>query len=246
MHRQLLMAAALLAAFSEARAQDPFGPRPGVTITPFEFGTAASYGTHSAGRSRYPGPYVYPDAELAAQLIEVIGTGLADLVGERLVESERFRVYERRQLEAVQREQELDRGDDDSIARARYLITGSISLLGNDDQDITGIVAGAAAGTLGLGRGLSALFANTSRTMMRVTVRVVDTHSGEVIGGFTSEGRSRKRWGGTLASIGAGGVKVVGVNNRNFRETAIGEAADRAASDIAERLIAMRAERLRP
>src|SRR5687767_8946755 len=138
MHRQLLMAAALLAAFSEARAQDPFGPRPGVTITPFEFGTAASYGTHSAGRSRYPGPYVYPDAELAAQLIEVIGTGLADLVGERLVESERFRVYERRQLEAVQREQELDRGDDDSIARARYLITGSISLLGNTTRTSPG------------------------------------------------------------------------------------------------------------
>lgn len=246
MHRQLIIAAASFVAFTEATGQDPFGPRPGVTITPFEFGTAASYGAHTPRPSRYPGPYAYPDMEIAAQLIEAIGVGVADLVGERLVASERFRVYERRQLEAVQREQEIDRGDDDDIARARYVITGSISLLGNDDKDITGVVAGAAAGRLGLGHGLSALLGNTSRTTMRVTVRVIDSRSGEVIGGFTSEGQSKKRWGGTLASIGAGGVKVVSANNRNFRETAIGEAADRAASDIAERLIAMRAQRLRP
>ena len=246
MHRPLYVAAASLVAFSGTGAQDRFGPRPGVTITPFEFGTAASYETRGTRSGRYPGPSVHPDMQVAAQLIETIGTGVADLVGEGLIESERFRVYERRQLDAVLREQELDRRDDDDIVRARYVITGSVSLLGNEDKDLSGILMGAAAGSLGLGRGLSAVFGNTSRTTMRVTVRVVDTHSGEVIGGFTSEGRSAQRWGGTLVSIGAGGAKIAGVNSRNFRETAIGEAAERAASDIVERLIAMRAQRLRP
>ena len=246
MYRQIAIHALMFLAWSPMSAQDPFGPRPGVTVGIFELGAATAYGTVASHPRRYPGPYSHPDMELAAQLVGVIGTGVTDLVVEKLIESERFRVYERRQLESVQREQRIEPDERDAIARARYLITGSISLLGNDDQDVGGMVAGAAGGALGLGSGLSALFANTSRTTMRVTVRVVDNHTGEIIGSFTSEGRSKKRWGGSLVSLGAGGAKMAHVNNKNFRETAIGEAADRAATDVAERLIAMRAQRLRP
>jgi curli biogenesis system outer membrane secretion channel CsgG len=146
----------------------------------------------------------------------------------------------------VQREQAIDRSNSDSLEGARYLVTGSISLLGDDDRDIGAVVAGAAGRSLGLGAGLSALFTNTRRTTMRVTVRVVDNRTGEIIGSFTSEGRSKTRWGGSFASIGSGGMKAGSMSSRNFRGTAIGEAGDRAASDIAEHLIAMRAQRLRP
>lgn len=244
MQRQLYIAAASSLALATAGAQERFGPRPGVTVTVFEFGSAAAHAV--AASRRYPGPYGHPDAELAAQFVDAVGTGVADLVVEKLIASDRFRVYERRQLEAVEREQRIEHDDQDDVNRARYLITGSISLLGNDDRDIGAIVAGAAGGALGLGTGLSALFTNTRRTTMRVTVRVVDSRTGEIIGSFTGEGRSKKRWGGSFLSVGAGGIKSGSMNNRNFRETAVGEAGDRAASDIAERLIAMRAQRLRP
>ena len=244
MHRHLLIAAASGLALSAASAQEPFGPRPAVTVTAFDFGTVAAYGT--AGRGRYPRPSAHPDAELAAEFISAVGTGVSDLVVERLIESQRFRVYERRQLDAVEREHAIDAQDSDEIERARYVITGSISLLGNDDQDISGAIAGVAAGAVGLGTGFHLGALNTSSTTMRVTVRVVDTRTGEIIGGFTSEGKSRKRWGGGFLSVGSGGIKGAQVNNKNFRETAIGEAGDRAAMHIVERLIAMRAQRLRP
>lgn len=244
MHRQLSIAIVSTVACATVNAQEPYGPRPGITVTVFEFGGAAAY-PQPAGR-RYPGPYGDPNMDVAAQFISAVGTGVADLVVEKLIASERFRIYERRQLEAVEREQHLDAGDRDTLDRARYLVTGSISLLGNDDLDISAIVAGAAGGAIGLGTGLSALFSNTRRTTMRVTVRVVDTRTGEIIGSFTSQGRSKKRWGGSFLSVGAGGVKSGSMRSRNFRETAIGEAGERAAGDIAEHLIAMRAQRLRP
>lgn len=244
MQRRLYIAAASSLALATAGAQEQFGPRPGVTVTVFEFGGAAAHAP--AASRRYPGPYGHPDGESAAQFVGFVGTGVADLVVEKLIASERFRIYERRQLEALEREQDIQHDDQDDIERARYLVTGSISLLGNDDHDLGAMVAGAAGGALGLGTGLSALFTNTRRTTMRVTVRVVDSRTGEIVGSFTSEGRSRKRWGGSFLSIGSGGIKSGSVNNRNFRETAIGEAGDRAANDIAERLIAMRAQRLQP
>lgn len=244
MHRQLICAALFSVAMASARAQEPYGPKPGVTVTVFELGAAASHAR--ATSRRYPGPYDHPDAEMAAQFVDAVGTGVADLVVEKLIASERFRVYERRQGETMQREQAIERGDRTDVERARYLVTGSISLLGDDDRDIGAIVAGAAGQSLGLGAGLSSLFTNTRRTTMRVTVRVVDTNTGEIIGSFTSEGRSKTRWSGSFASIGSGGVKAGSMASRSFRATAIGEAGDRAASDIAERLIAMRAQRLRP
>lgn len=244
MYRRILVASLLASA--DASAQEPFGPRPGVTVTVFEFGAVATHAAAAARPQRYPGPYAYPDAEAGSRFLTAVGTGVSDLVVEQLIASERFRVYERRQLEAVRREQHIEANYQDRIERARYVITGSISLLGNDDKDIGGMVAGAASDALGLGRGLSALFTNTSRTTMRVTVRVVDSQSGEVIGSFTSEGHSRKRWDASFLSMGAGGTKGGSLGSKNFRETAIGEAGHRAATDIAERIIAMRAQRLRP
>jgi curli biogenesis system outer membrane secretion channel CsgG len=174
--------------------------------------------------------------------MQTIGIGVADLVVQKLVESERFRVYERRQLDAVQREQSLQGDDVDEIERARYVVTGSISFLGHGDQDIGMLLADAASGMLKLGAGRL----SRSGTTMRVTARVVDTRTGEIIGSITGQGKSNKRIGGSILVLASGGLLGGNVTNSNFRESAIGEAADRAAKDVGERLIAMRAQQLRP
>ena len=56
--------------------------------------------------------------------------------------SERFRVFERRLLDDVSREQRLSDADGDSIARARYIVTGSVSQLGSNDKNFGALLAG--------------------------------------------------------------------------------------------------------
>lgn len=75
---------------------------------------------------------------------------------------------------------------------------------------------------------------------------MVDTRTGEIIGSFTGEGISNKRWDVKLFGIGPGGFGGAKSVDSNFRETAIGEATTRAAAAIANRVVALRATRLRP
>jgi curli biogenesis system outer membrane secretion channel CsgG len=223
-----------------AECQPPASQRPSITVAVFEFGTVSPriHGDHGRG-SRRRDESDYQGSAFA----EAIGTGAADLIVEKLVESERFRVFERKQLEAVTREQRLD-DEEDSLARARYIVTGSVSHLGTNDKNVGGLLTGFASGMLF--RGLGAIRTNQSSTTVHLTARVVDTRTGEIIGSFTGEGESKKRWGVDVLGAGRGGLGATTVSDRNFRETAIGEATARAAAAIAEGVVALRATRLRP
>jgi curli biogenesis system outer membrane secretion channel CsgG len=227
-----------------ADAQPPVSERPTITVAVFDFGTVSTpvRGEYRP-RGRHGEQNGYGSYEAAA-FAEAIGTGVADILVEKLIESQRFRVFERKLLEDVMREQKLSEADADSIARARYIITGSVSHLGSNDKHLGGLLAG--FGTAVLFRGLGMINTNQSFTTIRLTARVVDTRSGEIIGSFTGEGRSKKRWGVNVFGAGRGGLGGAHGGDRNFRETAIGEATSRATETIAEHVIALRATTLRP
>jgi curli biogenesis system outer membrane secretion channel CsgG len=240
MHRLLVVFLAVAMSAAAAPAQAPMSQRPALTVAAFEFGTVATQiNSDPRTRRRMEHAGVHDGNAFA----EALGTGVVDLVVEKLIESQRFRVFERRQLEAVRREQQLDGGADDMIARARYLVTGSISRLGLNDKEIGGLAAGLGSAAL-FGR-MVGLGMKHSSTSLHLTVRVVDTRTGEIIGSFTGEGHSSKRWGVTAFGLvpgGAGGARIL---DANFRETAIGEAATRAAAAVVDSVVALRATRLR-
>jgi len=225
----------------------PLSERPSVTVTAFEYGTVASQLTDDdPARGRLERVGVRDTYAFA----EALGTGAAALLVEKLVESDRFKVFERSQLEAVRREQQIDGDGADRIARARYVITGSISRLGMNEKDVGGVASGIASAML-LGRlghlgHLGLIDAKQSSTTVHLTARVVDTRTGEIVGSFTEAGVSNKRWGVHLLGMGPGGLGGVRAVDSNFRETAVGEATARAAAAIAERVIALRATRLGP
>ena len=242
MHRHLVLAAAMLCASSvRGAAQVPLSDRPGITVSAFEYGTVASRIT---GDDRTRHRFEHAGVSDINGFAEALGNGAADLVVEKLVESERFRVFERKQFDAVKREQQLENDEGDRIARARYIVAGSISRLGYNDKEMGGIASGIASGVL-LGRVMAAS-ARSSSTTVHLTARVVGTRTGEIIGSFTGEGESKKRWNVGALGIGPGGFGGIRVADRNFRETAIGEATQRAAAAIVEQVIALRATRLRP
>jgi len=241
-HTLLQLATALLAIQpAEGIAQPPLSQRPSITVSAFDFGTVAS---QINGDDRTRRRLEHIGVRDGTAFAEALGNGAADLIVEKLIESERFRVFERKQLDAVRREQQLDGDGEDAIARARYIVTGSISRLGLNDKDFGGIAGGLATRAI-LG-GIAAVGANSSSTTVHLTARVVDTRTGEIIGSFTGEGVSNKRWGVTAFGLGPGGFGGARVRDKNFKETAIGEATTRAAAAIVDRVVALRATRLRP
>ena len=238
MPRQLVAALATLAFITgaELRAQSD---RPALTVTTFEYGTVASQISAEPATRGHLARYGVQDA---AAFAAALGAGASDLVVQQLVESQRFRVFERKQLEAVRREQALEADDADGIARARYVISGSVTRLGLNDKRVGGIASVASSAVLGRVVGIDA---KQSTTTVHLTARVIDTRTGEIIGSFTGEGRSNKRWSAAVLSIMSGGFGAGRVADTDFRETAIGEATTRAAAAIAEQVIALRATRLR-
>lgn len=240
-HVVLCLTAFLLARpLERINAQQPLTERPTVTVTAFDYGSVATQVSEDVRTRRGLERAGVRNTFLFA---EALGSGAADLIVEHLVASERFRVFERKRLDDVRREQQMPNGAD-SIEGARYVITGSISRFGFNDKDVGGLAGNVASGMLFRRFGLFS--AKTSSTTIHLTARVVDTRTGEIIGSFTGEGTSRKRWGLLAGGIGGGGLGGVNIADKNFRETAAGEAATRAAAAVVEHVIALRATRLRP
>jgi curli biogenesis system outer membrane secretion channel CsgG len=241
MRHVLYVTAILLAGPAErASAQAPVSERPTITVTAFDYGSVATQ-VNDDPRTRRG--LEHAGIRNAFQFAEALGSGAADLIVEKLVESERFRVFERKRLEEVRREQQLRNGAD-STEGARYVITGSISRFGFNDKEVGGLASGIASGLLL--RRVILVNTRSSSTTIHLTARVVDTRTGEIIGSFTGEGTSKKRWGVMAGGLGGGGLGGVNVADKNFRETAAGEATTRAAAAVVEQVIALRATRLRP
>lgn len=215
--------------------------RPTVTVMDFEHGTVAMQIAGDRGtRKRLEKMGIRDGTAFASAL----GTGAADIIVERLLESQVFRVLERKQLAAVQYEQGLRQGADTLAgtgrrAAARYIITGSVTRLGFEEKKLGGAAGTAASFALyGLG-------AKKSRTEVHLTARLIDTETGDIVASVTGEGESGKGWGLTIFGIGAGRFGGFEAGSSNIRESAIGEATEKAAQNLVERLVARHAHAMR-
>ncbi len=227
--------AALVLAPAALFAQDvatAAAPRPSITIGAFEYGTvAAQIAGDRATRRRLEKMGIRDGANFA----EALGIGAADLIIEELMKTGSFRVLERRQLDAIRQEQSIQPDSITSasptrVARARYIISGSVTRLGFEEKHLGGLVGRAASPFLyGLGGKKNSTFVN-------LTARVIDVETGEIVASFTGEGTSSKGWGLTMFGMGGWGLGGVKAGSEGVRESAIGEATAEAAASIAAKI----------
>lgn len=138
-----------------------------------------------------------------------VGTGISDMLVEKLVEGGAYSVVERKALDKVLAEQNFsnsDRADPASAARIGRLlgvdaiIVGSITQFGRDDRQL---------GLGGFGRaisrwGLGGTSVRSAKAVVAVTARLVNVETGEILAVAIGNGES-KRSGTSLLGAGGGG-----------------------------------------
>jgi curli biogenesis system outer membrane secretion channel CsgG len=188
--------------------------RPTLMIMGFESGTVAAQAREKRGlRGLFGGK---SDAERYEP--SQLGTGIADMLIEKILETGRFRVLERK--------------PSDPGSGVQFIVTGSVTKFGFEENNFGGIAANVA--TMGL------LSFKQHKTEVTLTARVINAATGEIVASMSGEGLSRKGGGLRIAGIGGHGFGGVDVNSANFRATAIGEATERAVSNLAERLVQLK------
>lgn len=236
--RSLLAALILAPAAIFAQEPVPMAARPSITVGAFEYGTvAAQIASDRNTRRRLEKMGIRDGANFA----EALGIGAADLVIEELMKMGAFRVLERRQLDAIRQEQSIQPDSITSasptrVARARYIVSGSVTRLGFEEKHLGGLAGRIASNTVLYGLG-----GKKNNTFVNLTARVIDTETGEIVASFTGEGTSSKGWGVTVFGMGGWGLGGGKVGTDNARESAIGEATAEAAASIAERIGQLRA-----
>lgn len=220
--------------------------RPSIVVMNFESGTVAAKVKDKHGFSAFIAAMRgerdnehYDPAEL--------GAGIADMLVEKILNTGEFRLLERKQIEAAVREQMIASGasptaavpSDAAIAArasmigAKYLVTGSVTKFGFEEHNYGGFMLKMA--TYGM------MSVKTHKTEVKLTARVIDVSTGEIVASFDGEGMSDKGGGISLLGMGSGGGGGAGGENRNFKESAIGEATERAVQSLTEKLEAKRA-----
>lgn len=231
-----LFAALVLAPAAIFAQEQP--SRPSITVGAFEYGTvAAQIASDRATRRRLEKMGIRDGANFA----EALGVGAADLIIEELMKTGMFRVLERRQLDAIRQEQSIQPDSITSasptrVARARYIVSGSVTRLGFEEKHLGGLAGRLVSSTVLYGLG-----GKKNNTFVNLTARVIDTETGEIIASFTGEGKSSKGWGVTMFGMGGWGLGGAKMGSDNARESAIGEATAEAAAGIAERIGQLRA-----
>jgi curli biogenesis system outer membrane secretion channel CsgG len=214
----LVVALAALGGVDEARAQSK-SSRPTIAIMDFDFGTV--------------GYHWWGDYD--------IGKGMADQVVDELVNDGSFRVIERKKLDTVLAEQDFAHSDraDPSAAKlskigkvlgVRYIVAGSITKFGGEEKKYGG--GGLVKGKLG-GIGLK-----KAKTEVGLTARVIDTTTGEIMLSVKGVGESKKGGGLAFGGAGGGGGAGFSMSSSDYKESAIGEAQEKACALIVQQLVA--------
>jgi curli biogenesis system outer membrane secretion channel CsgG len=176
--------------------------KPRVAVFPLEFGTVKSEAAAVFGTGT--------DA----------GKGIADLIVDGLIGGGKFTVFERSQLDKVMAEQDKSNSSrfEASSAAAigkilgvQAVVIGSITKLGKEDRN-----------TLGY---------RSTKGMISLSVRVVDTSTAEVLFSAKGDGEVTRR--GLTLSNPSGNEVAFG---SNFKELVIGEATAKAVDETVARL----------
>ncbi|MFN2444427.1 MAG: CsgG/HfaB family protein, partial [Vicinamibacterales bacterium] len=128
-----------------------------------------------------------------------IGKGIADMIVDELVNDGSYRIIERKRLDAIMAEQNFsnsERADPSAAAVAtigkalgvKYLVVGSITKFGTENKDMK--VGGGGWG--GGGFGLGNVGTKKGKASVAITIRVVDTTTGEIMASSKGEGTSKR------------------------------------------------------
>src|SRR5579883_42845 len=175
-----------------------------------------------------------------------IGKGITDMLVDRLVNDGTYSVIERKALDKLIQEQNFsnsDRADPASAAKIGKLlgvstiIVGSVTQFGRDDKNTK-----LGGGGYGLGRfGVGGVGRKDSKAVVQITARMVDVNTGEILASAPGEGNSERKGTSLLGGGGSGwngGGGAVDMTSSNFGATIIGEATNKAVTDVAAKLIA--------
>jgi len=177
-----------------------------------------------------------------------IGKGIADLIVDSMLEDGSFRVFERKKLASVLGEQDLansNRADPDAkmvaklgkVAGVKFLVTGSITKFGTEDNS-----KGAGGGGFGGGKfGLGGVGMKKGKATVAITVRIIDTSTSEIMLSAKGEGvssRSGMMLGGGAGGGGGGGFGGMSFGSSNFKSTIIGEATEKAVTQLVANMVA--------
>lgn len=225
--RLLVAAVALLPLFSASPAQaQAKSSRPTVAVLDLEFGAVQRW---------WEGNWD-------------IGKGVADLIVDELVNDGSYRIIERKRLDALLAEQNFsnsDRAEPDAAAVAKmgkmlgvkYLMVGSLTKFGTENKKV-----GVGGGGWGIGGiGVGKVGTSKGKANVAVTMRIIDTSTGEILASAKGEGvssRSGLLLGGGGGGWGGGGMGEIEMGSSDFRETILGEATDKAVKDVVAKLVA--------
>ena len=227
--RRLILIAALLG--SVAAAQD----KKRVAVMNFDYATVSTSVAQIFGNSNTD-----------------VGKGIADMLVDRLVNDGTYSVIERKALDKLVAEQNFsnsDRADPSSAAKigkllgVNAIIIGSITQFGRDDKS-TNIGGGGFGGITGR-FGVGGIGKRESKAVVQITARMVDVNTGEILASAPGNGEST-RGGTTLlgsgGSYGAGGGGAFDMSSSNFGATILGEATNKAVTEVAGKLTAVAAK----
>lgn len=223
--RRVFVVAALLA--SVAVAQD----KKRVAVMNFDYATVSSSVAQIFGNSNTD-----------------VGKGIADMLVDRLVNDGTYSVIERKALDKLIAEQNFsnsDRADPTSAAKIGKLlgvsaiIIGSITQFGRDDKN-TNIGGGGFGGVTGR-FGIGGVGKREAKAVVQITARMVDVNTGEILASAPGNGESTRGGttllgaGGSYGGAGGGGIDM---SSSNFGATILGEATNKAVTEVAGKLTA--------
>lgn len=162
-----------------------------------------------------------------------IGKGIADQLVDALVEDGSFRVIERKKLATILGEQDFaasGRADPSAQTMAKigkvlgvkYILVGSITKFSTESR-------GSGVRVKGIGLG-----GKKTKSEVRITGRIIDMSTGEIMISGKGVGESSKGGGFNFSKGGFG----VGSNSEEWRQSGIGDAQEASTGDLIKQLVA--------
>ena len=162
-----------------------------------------------------------------------IGKGIADQLVDALVEDGSFRVIERKKLATILGEQDFaasGRADPSAQTMAKigkvlgvkYILVGSITKFSTESR-------GGGVRVKGIGLG-----GKKTKSEVRITGRVIDMSTGEIMVSGKGVGESSKGGGFDFSKGGTG----IGTNSEEWRQSGLGDAQEACTTDLVKQIVA--------
>ena len=175
-----------------------------------------------------------------------VGKGIADILVDKLVSDGAYSVIERKELDKILNEQNFsnsDRADPASAAKigrvlgVDAIVIGSITQFGRDDKK-SEIGGGAVKNPLGR-FGIGGVERSKATAVVQITARMIDTSTAEILASVQGKGEESRGGTGILGSGGSYGGMAAGaldMRSKNFSETVLGAAVNKAVVEVAHGL----------